>query len=222
VVPKPGGRWPSYNIAKQIVREVGLKSRSEYHAWWNSHYIQYMPLHPNRTYKDQWTGWNDFLGTKNKFGKEANNWRPYWDAVRWVQASEFRTWSEWRKGYDEGKVPKDIPKYPYAAYDEYDVNVWFGKTIMHKLELHDSKKIYWLLVRMEGEGDNVVWFLKSERLLIEGGVILRKWEYEEELGIEIWELIERMSSEGYEKEQRICPNIAQLIYEMDKRLLIIR
>jgi hypothetical protein len=152
----------------------------------------------------------------------AKDWRPYWEAVRWVQASEFRTWSEWKKGYDEGKVPKDIPKYPYAVYDEYDVNVWFGKSIMNKVELLDSKKLYWILVRMKGEPLNQVWFVKSELIVIPDGEILRKWEYEEELSINVWEVIERMSSEGYEREQRICPNVAQMVYELDKRLLIVR
>ena len=112
-------RWVHYDVAKSIVQaHGGLTSRSKYWKWHEKSKPRYIPKQPNRVYPE-WVSWNDFLGVDNSFAKELNRkrmiTRPYWEAVRWVQAQSYKTAEDYKNKYD-AEVPKDIPKMPQEFY----------------------------------------------------------------------------------------------------------
>lgn len=224
---RSSGQWLTYDEAKVLLRGRGIDSRTVYWAWMREENILYLPIHPNRVY-DEWVSWNDYLGKANTFrGKiEEGTFIPYWEAVRWVHTSGIRGWEEWKKACREGRVPSNIPHWPNVHYkkDGFSAEVWFGKDLIAKVDVMDKQKFLWSLVKMEGEPEGVVWFLKVRRedLRTEGWKVLKVWEYEEELEGVVWDIITKNSSEYYEREQRLCPNIAQMAFALDSKLLIVR
>ena len=114
-------RWVPLEAAKTIVQAFGgIESRSQYWRWHKKEKPLHIPRYPNRTYPD-WKGWNDFLGVDNSFEKELNRkrmlTRPYWEAVRWVQAQSYKSANEYKEKYND-EVPKDIPKMPETFYKD--------------------------------------------------------------------------------------------------------
>lgn len=55
----------TYEEARRVVREAGLRSSSEYHAWSRrGERPSCLPANPWRTYGEHgWRGWREFLGT---------------------------------------------------------------------------------------------------------------------------------------------------------------
>jgi len=112
-------RWISFDAAKALVATLPeVTSRDRYWKWWDKAQPQYVPKYPTRTYPN-WVSWNDFLGNDNSFEKELSRkrkiTRPYWEAVRWVQAQRYQTADEYSEKYND-EVPKDIPKVPQTFY----------------------------------------------------------------------------------------------------------
>ena len=54
-------RYNSFENAKNIVRELGLSSGDQYRKAHKEGKFEKLPYHPERTYKEQWMGWKDFL-----------------------------------------------------------------------------------------------------------------------------------------------------------------
>lgn len=225
---RSSGQWVTYDEAKVLLKNRGIDSRTVYWAWMKETNALYVPIHPDRVY-DEWVSWSDFLGCNNVFrgSEEAKKvFVPYWEAVRWVHTSGIKGWEEWKKACREGRVPSNIPHWPNVHYkkDGFSAEVWFGKDLVTKVEVIDKQVWLWSLVRMEGEPENVVWFLKvrKEDLRTEGWKVMKVWQYEEELEGVAWDIITKHSSEYFEREQRLCPNIAQLTFALDSKLLIVR
>lgn len=112
-------KWIPLDAAKLIIAKYPeVTSRERFWKWHKKEKPQYIPKYPNRTYPD-WQGWNDFLGNDNSFEKELSRkrmiTRPYWEAVRWVQAQRYKTADDYKEKYAE-EVPKDIPKQPQEFY----------------------------------------------------------------------------------------------------------
>lgn len=222
-IGQPPKGYLTYNEAKIAVQARCIKHRAHYIRWHRGENIQFVPPFPYRYYKE-WVSWNDFLNTDTVFGKKGDKqtYRPYWEAVRWLQANSLTTWDLYKAACKEGRVPVDIPRYPWRVYSEYDATVFFNKSLVRKLEIIEGGK-YWMMVRMEGEPEGVLWFLKCSRDEVKDDwKVMKVWEYEAELESVVWQVLERMSSEYGEREQRLCSNIAQMLYELDRKLLIVR
>lgn len=226
---RPELGWPTYEEAKVLVRARGIKSMTEYKDWYKRERIKFLPGYPYRVYVKEWVSWGEFLGSSNEFygTMEKRVYRPYWEAVRWVQGSDIGSWSEWKVAYREGRVPSDIPKWPYVHYPEFSAEVWFGKSLAVKMDVVERQQLLWVLVKMDGDGEGVVWFLKVGRGEMERGrkngwKVLKAWEYEEGMVDEAWKVIEQYSSEHWEKEQRLCSNVAQMMFALDSKLLMVK
>jgi hypothetical protein len=74
-----------------------------------------IPSAPNITYKKEWQGWGDFLGTGNVSNREKV-FREYKEANSYAIALNLNSESEWRKLNTEGKLPADIPSNPSVTY----------------------------------------------------------------------------------------------------------
>ena len=116
-------RYVPYDAACIIIQALGgVTSRAKYWKWYDKAKPPHLPKYPNRTYPE-WTSWNHFLGVDNSFEKELKKkraiTRPYWEAVRWVQAQGYTDQFDYKKHYEAGDVPSDIPKAPNAFYPEW-------------------------------------------------------------------------------------------------------
>ena len=105
---------------KAFIQKQELAGRADYQKWHDEHKPAYAPKYPNRVFKSEWVSWNDYLGTKNQFGNPAaidrSIYRPYWEAVRYVQALGLNSapaYYEWAR--TEAR-PFDIPPRPDAVY----------------------------------------------------------------------------------------------------------
>lgn len=131
-------RWVPLDAAKIMIQAVGsITSRSKYWKWHDKEKPLFLPKYPNRVYPE-WVGWNDFLGVDNSFEKELNRkrkiTRPFWEAVRWVQAQSYKSQFEYKDAYTAGDVPDDIPKMPETFYDEWQGwGVWLGTNIRSRV-----------------------------------------------------------------------------------------
>ena len=217
--------WPTYAEAKVLVRARGIGSKVEYHKWIRRERIKFLPGYPYRVYAE-WVSWNEFLGTDNRMRNDIRKkeYLPWWESVRWVHASGIKNWADWKVACRAGRVPEGIPHWPNVNYkDDWDADVWFGKTVLVRVDSMIAEGVYWYLVRMEGEPENVVWFLKGGKGDIKDGwKVLRTWEYEADLEDVAWAIVRSMSSSYYDEEQRLCANVSQMVFALDSKLLMVR
>ena len=62
----------SFEDAKTFIQTQGLQTSTEFQKWSKSDQRpKTFPSNPYVTYEDQWTSWNDFLGTKDTRGKRG-------------------------------------------------------------------------------------------------------------------------------------------------------
>lgn len=85
-----------------------------------------IPTNPDRTYKKEWKGWGDWLGTGN-IANYNKDFLSYKEAKKFVHALKLRSSLEWRR-YCQGKYPSkpkrpdNIPTSPEKTYK----NHWKG------------------------------------------------------------------------------------------------
>ena len=98
-------KFLSFEKAKQIVQEAGIKTSIEYKKRYKE--LGRLPSAPNATYKAQgWKGWRDFLGTKDNFLN-------FKEAQTIVQKAGIKTNIEYKKRYKElGRLPSE-PNFIY-------------------------------------------------------------------------------------------------------------
>jgi len=109
-----------YHAAREFARALGFTSPNQWIAW-RSHGMagkpkrpRDIPSRPHEYYKDEWTGWPDFLGYGKKIGRD---WWPFEQARAWVHKLELwrlrpqgggqRSW----KDYCVNKFP-NLPERP--------------------------------------------------------------------------------------------------------------
>ena len=113
-------QFRDFEEAREFIRSLGLKSNAEWRMYWKSHSKpDYIPAAPERTYKNEWKGWGDFLGTHNTYEKK---WRSFEDARKFVHTLELNTLNEWTKFTQSNLRPDDIPVHPERTYK----NEWKG------------------------------------------------------------------------------------------------
>lgn len=114
--------YRSFNEARKFARQSGIKSSSEWFAWWRGNLAGMPPMpsdlpsKPNRTYSNQgWDGWDDFLG-KDPI-KPFGGYRPFSAAREFARGLGMVSGRQWRELSKAGRIiPSDIPKVPWLAY----------------------------------------------------------------------------------------------------------
>lgn len=232
-------RFLQYSDALELVRRHSIHSRAHYWRWHDS-VKPPLPRMPNKHYAE-WSSWNDFLGTMNSFEKTLRkrmgmkvSWRPFWEAVRYAQrvAKEegIHTQKEWEKWHDSGMCPKDIPKRPQLEYSEFTGvgwKTWLGKNIRGKImsqkqnlalfALHTTttmpKNI--LTIRKYTDGMYAMQEAMRDDPSLEKPLRVYKWE--DPLADQVYKVVEAL---GVDKgnNQWLCPNVHELIFELDNML----
>jgi len=116
VAPKDK-KYISFEDAKKIVQNVGLKSTLEWRKYCTSkNKPNSIPTHPHVIYKTKgWKDWGDFLGTGNVAPKDKK-YISFDKARKIIQSKNLKSRKEWRLFTKDPKFPKEISKGPELYY----------------------------------------------------------------------------------------------------------
>jgi hypothetical protein len=221
----------SWNDARDFVRGELIPSRGKFFEWWERNKPKAIPRFPYRVYKE-WTSWNDFLGTDNKFNEKAGrSWRPIDEATVWVHKQKLGSqaqWMEWCK--QPGNLPEDIPARPDLVYDQWrSWNHWLGNKPVESIEAKQQAQhtvVYYIIHQGDVPLNVFTYGLES------GGVsaLKERWErdkfdvcklfwYDSNKAAVVKQIVEAFSSPYLgDDRQRITPNVYELIWHLQVHL----
>ena len=105
--------WMPFEDARTFARRLGLKSQKEWRAYISGQSEKLLiPSAPESTYKKEWKGYGDWLGTGNTQGcvHIKKNFLPFEEAREIVRKLEFKNLHEWKKYI---RRQTDILRIPY-------------------------------------------------------------------------------------------------------------
>jgi len=190
---------------------------------------------PHRVYKD-WVSWNDFLGVDNTWdgydrAQMRTTWLPFWEAVRTVQKLGLTTKPEYIQAYEDGLVPKTIPKAPDFAYDDWQGwPAFLGANIAARVKSAEhvtgivclcsstllTPNIIEVIIAPEGKGQLTSKFKERPDLRV-----LKAYVWDTSVWPQAKRVIETMGSDQG-GGQFLVPNVNALLYEVDNILMIYR
>jgi hypothetical protein len=114
-------QFRDFESAREFARSLNLKSQ----ITWNEYCKlgdkpEDIPAKPSQTYKNEWQGWGDFLGTGNVHKKQFSSFKK---VRRYVVSLNLKSANEWREYCKLGKKPDDIPSHPHIIFKN---NGWRG------------------------------------------------------------------------------------------------
>jgi hypothetical protein len=221
----------SWEEAREFMRDEMIPSRGKFFEWWDRNKPKAIPRFPYRVYGNEWTSWNDFLGTNNKFNEKINiKWRPVEEAILWVHTLKLTSYSEWINYCRENTLPEDIPARPELVYDNWKSwNHWLGNKPADLIEAKkEAQKVQiYYIIHEQGVPENVLTFgietmgptVLKERWEREKFDVVKLFWYDATRAPVVKQVVEMLSSPylGVEK-QRIVPNIYEIIWHLQMQL----
>jgi hypothetical protein len=132
-----------YFQAKVIVRDMNLKSQTEYNKISKMKgFPKNIPKDPENVYKRKgaWENWGEWLGTQT-VATYLREFRSFEDARSFVRSLNISSQSEWNKYRRSGEKPDDIPSDPYDHYKNsgwISWGDWFGTGRVSNIKLHEK------------------------------------------------------------------------------------
>jgi Phage-integrase repeat unit len=109
-------RFRPFNEARQFVHSLDLKGQTAWNKYCKSgKKPQDIPANPRRTYKQEWKGWGDWLGT-GRIANQNKQYRSFAEAREFVHTLELKNKDHWLGYIKSARKPADIPAYPDAVY----------------------------------------------------------------------------------------------------------
>lgn len=109
----------SYQESKDFVKSLGIKTEEGWKEYCESDKKpDEIPTYPNKIYKNEWKGWDEFLGTGKVTFKATpkHTYRSYADAKEYAKSLNIKYKKEWNDLVISKKLPKDIPADPNNVY----------------------------------------------------------------------------------------------------------
>lgn len=221
----------SFEEAREFIRSEMLPSRGKFFEWWDRNKPKAVPRFPYRVYEKEWTTWNDFLGTNNKFNEKiGTKWRSLTEATVFVHTLKIKTQTEWLEFCRTSEqLPADIPARPDLVYDNWrSWGHWLGnKPVEAMQEKREQQKIQvYYITHDQGTPLNVLNFgiettvgAMKERWERDKCDIVRMFWWDPAKANVVKQIIDSLSSPylGYER-QRIVPNVWEIIYLLQMHL----
>ena len=110
--------------SREIVRGLNLKGETEWHKYRKSgNKPNEIPSNPNTIYKKEWKNWGDWFGTGTlSVESVSQNYLSFKEAKKQsrelAKKYNLKTFDDWKKAYQEGKIPKNIPAKPNRVYSK--------------------------------------------------------------------------------------------------------
>ncbi len=125
-----------------------------------------IPSNPNREYKDEWSGWGDWLGT-GRVADQNRKYRSYQEASAWAKSQGIKKLEEWRSKTKDKNFPKDIPVVPYNTYKNEWTN-WGDFLQTGYLHYKDRKRATYLEAKAWAKQMGVLRKTDWDQLSIDG------------------------------------------------------
>jgi hypothetical protein len=108
--------WLPFQEAKRFVHKLNFKTVTEWLNYSKSRKRPFnIPSTPRRTYKNEWKGMSDWLGT-GIIPTQKRVYRKYLDAQKFVHTLKLINRTAWTKYCKSGNKPNDIPNNPWHVY----------------------------------------------------------------------------------------------------------
>jgi superfamily II DNA or RNA helicase len=115
-------RYLNFLEAKFLVHQLKLKNKNEWQLWVKTeNRPSNIPANPPRSYKDEWLGWGDWLGT-NLIANYKKALLPFEKARFFARSLGFQNVKQWESWARTSSRPKNIPANPSSVYKEH----WIG------------------------------------------------------------------------------------------------
>lgn len=141
------GERRSFNDARAYARSLNLKSKNEWEKWKKEGRRPFdVPGSPRNTYKNEWKGWGDWLGTGNKQPQQVE-YLPFEEARTFARSLGLKSSGEWEHYCKSGRKPENIPAQPKAKYKNagwVGMSDWLGNGRTSRLDyltFEDAKKL---------------------------------------------------------------------------------
>jgi hypothetical protein len=117
-------KYRSFEMARAFVRDLNLKSQSEWRAYVKSDRMpDDIPANPDRSYAEAgWVGYGDWLGT-GVIAPQLRQFRSFPKARHFVHGLGLKSETEWREYCKSGAKPIDIPLHADRTYAQ---SGWIG------------------------------------------------------------------------------------------------
>jgi hypothetical protein len=133
-----------FHTARAYVQSLGLKNKKEWSTYSKcANSPSDIPSLPPRTYRREWKGWGDWLGTgtiapqdkdwlRLTFSQKNTHWVDFEEAKRFVHKLGLKNKEQWKAYCKSGKKPDYIPHYPLGAYRSRwkGWNDWLGHAVI--------------------------------------------------------------------------------------------
>jgi len=114
-------KYRSFEDARKFVHSLKLRSMKEWQEFCKSgKKPNDMPTMAPRTYKKEWKGNGDWLGT-GRVSTQNRIYRPFPEAKKFIRTLGLKNRNEWRDYVKSGKKPEDIPAEPWLVYSKENI-----------------------------------------------------------------------------------------------------
>ena len=220
-------RWMSYDAAKLTLQQEWkeeVRSRKTYERWHRKVNPVGIPRYPHRVYLKEWTSWADFLDTDNVFERaKPGSYRPYWEAVKFVQGLGLKNVLEYQRACDDGRIPKDIPKAPQNIYPEWrGFKVFLGKNLEAKVAAAREETAVMALCDVSGMPVGYYRLVVEEKGM---AVLMQKvdkkphrvYKWEKQLAPQVKMIMQRFAT-PHDDGVWLVRNIHDVMFELDSLL----
>jgi len=121
-------QYRDFESARKFVHSLGLKSQTGWRKYIKSGTKPNdIPSNPQNTYKKQWKGMGDWLGT-GRIATFNMQYRDFESARKFVHSLGLKSETEWRKYAKSHLKPSDIPSAPNQVYKKQwkGMGDWLG------------------------------------------------------------------------------------------------
>ena len=109
-------QFRSFQAARAFVRSKGLTNQAEWLRYCRSgEKPDDIPTNPNQTYKAEWRGLGDWLGT-GAVATQDRRYRSFQAARAFVRSKGLTRQADWVRYCRSGDKPDDIPTHPNQTY----------------------------------------------------------------------------------------------------------
>lgn len=226
--------WLPFDEAKRLVREEQIPSQNAYFKWWDREQPQQIPKRPNRVYREEWKGWNDFLGNNNEFKNPVKKkYRPLQEATTWVHSLGLQGQKEWFDYTKNHSIPADIPHRPDLVYDDWvSWKHFLGYDPVERTKAEQESQysgVFYIIQEHENPGNVLTFGIErggrsalKERWERSGRSfdVVRMYQFEPE-SVQMFEHAKKTyTSPYYENEKvRLAKNVFEVTFVLDQALI---
>lgn len=158
-----------FKEARRFVHNLKLKSFSDWKKYYkSSKRPDNIPSCPGRTYKSEWKGYGDWLGT-NVIAAQNKIYRSFEEARRFVRTLNLKSYKEWYEYCKSGNKPIDIPFRVERTYkkDWMGIGDWLGVKIIanqnRKFLTFEKARNFSIKLNLHGQKDWIE-YCKSSKM----------------------------------------------------------